>query len=148
MWPCKEKVCTPLRPLWKAQPQPWAFLHWLKGNTKDLYYRKSGNRSMYIIFTQEEKQQFSSLYRKREKVNWNLYTTRFCLFHLNSDGKKGEPDPWKCFCTCADPYPSYPCWYSPLLSFTFLSQFSFFLMHLKQHQCHYDIQKEEEEEEF
>lgn len=114
-----------------------------KGTQRHLYYKKSGNMSMYIIFTQEQNQQFSSLYTKREKVNWNLYTTRFCLFHLKSDAKKGKPDPWKCFCTCADLYPSYSCWYNPLLSFTFLSQISFFLMHLEQHQCHYDIQKEE-----
>lgn len=55
--------------------------------------------------------------------------------------KKGESDPWKCFCTCADPSPSYPCWYNSQQSFTFLSQISFFLMHLEQHRCHYDIQE-------
>lgn len=52
---------------------------------------------MYIIFTQEENQQFSSLYKKREKVNWTLYITKFCLFHLNSDGKEGGTASLKMF---------------------------------------------------
>lgn len=143
MWPQRQKVCAPLRLLSETDLQPWALLKWLKGSTRGYVLQKVWkHKDVYHLYPEREAAIFKGIYKERESKLKPLHS-QVCLFHLKYNTKKGEPNPWKCFHTCADCYPAHPCWCNSPLSFTFLSHISFFLMHLEQHQFHYGIQEEQ-----
>lgn len=126
MWPHKQKVCARLRLLSKTYLQLWVLLKWLKGSTRGFVLQKVWKHgSVYHLYPERKPAIFKCIYKERGR-KFKPLLSHVCQLYLKYDTKNGEPDPWKCSHTSADSYPAHPCWYNPLLNFTFLSQISFF----------------------